>query len=644
VPAGLSSLLDGLTGEQQEVVVHEHGPMVVFAGPGAGKTKTICSRAAYLVASGRALGEQILCVTFTNRAAGEMRERLNLMLGDLAAGITVCTLHSLCARIMRTYAEAVGRNEKYSIYDEADLGKVIDYVLADKERVQVQAQIARTGTNPAKALINEEISAAKAKLLTPAQYAEQATHEAAPVIAALWEAVDEQMQLSNALSFEDLIYLTTRLLLANPPVRDHYRQRWLHLLVDEYQDTNYSQDVLIQLLSGGPGGSTVAVGDDDQAIYSWRFAEVDNLLDFHERFPDTKTTTLRRNFRCRAEILDVATRMVQRNDKRHPKALIAVKGAGGFVQHYAFASDSEEAQWVAMLVADAIAKGVSPEEILVCFRTARVGRLLQPALAARRIPFRIVGSLGLYERAEIKDAVAYLTLLSNPSDAIAFRRAIGAPKRGVGDQTAMRVVEHARHYAGDIVAACLASEHIPGLTKRMTDALVGFGQRMSEIRAEAMSSGRSLGHIVAITLNQRGGLVEHLKNREDEAAVQSLRDLWTTAAAFATQHADATLAAFLETLRLVGSEEVSADTPLVSLSTIHRAKGAEATLVVVMGCEDRALPSWRAIEEGSLDEERRCAYVAMTRAKEWLYLTSVAHRNGRATDGVSRFLREASLA
>ena len=421
------ALLEGLTPEQAQAVQHGPGPLLLIAGPGAGKTKTLIHRIARLLQTGAARPWEILAVTFSVRAAGELRLRLADLLGEqVARGVTAATFHSICARMLREHAGVFGRTEHYTVYDQADVRRVIEWLLSDQQRGQIQQALADYG-QPAAAEVLAEISLAKNRLLSPDSYEQTARHTAAPLIAAVWRELEVELHRSNAMDFDDLLTHAVRLLAEHPHRLAFYRQRWKWLLVDEFQDTNEAQSTLVALLAG-PAGNVCCVGDDDQVLYSFRAAEPRNMLAFAERFPGHDTIVLGRNFRSRAEILEPAVACIAHNERRLAKALIAMRGAGGEVRVIAYGSDRHEADCVAAAIAQALAQGVAAGEVLVLARTGYATGPVQAALARHGVPHRVLGSLGLYERAEVRDALAYLTLLANPADAQAFRRAVGSPE------------------------------------------------------------------------------------------------------------------------------------------------------------------------------------------------------------------------
>ena len=652
------ALTRDLTPEQRAAVEHDHGPLLLVAGPGAGKTRTLTRRVAHLLATGRASPWEILAVTFSVRAAGELRLRLTDLLGEQRArGVTAATFHSVCARLLREHAGVFGRNDSYTVYDQADVRRVIEWLLSDQQRAEIQQALNRCG-QPAAAEVERQIGHAKSRLLTPDAYEQAAGQPGAALVAAVWRAVDLELARSNAFSFDDLLVYAVRLLAEHPHRLTHLRQRWKWLVVDEMQDTNEAQACLLHLLAG-PDGNVTCTGDDDQAIYRFRSAEPRNILCFGDRYPAHRRIVLGRNFRSRAEILQAAARCVAHNPHRTAKALLAMRGPGGQVEVRAFADDRAEAAWVAGAVADALAAGTPPADVLLLARTGYATGPIQVALAAAGIPHRVLGSLGLYERTEVRDALAHLTLLANPADAQAFRRAVQSPRRGIGPATINRVVAAARaDHAGDLIAASAAAHTLAGIRPAVRDRLAAFGAELERIRAEA-AAGRSLGHIVIATVTLDGGLVRHHEHRRDRSprpderrdadrVLEDLRSLCRAAQAFADQHDQhATLTGFLEHAAGLHAQEVTAsEDRRITVSTIHRAKGTEARLVVLLACEEQLLPSWRALQspdDEDLAEERRLFYVAATRAKDRLVITRAAVRGGRPTGGPSRFLAEAGL-
>ena len=655
-PALLDGLLAGLTPEQTQAVCHGPGVLLIVAGPGAGKTKTLIHRIAWLLAQGLAEPHEILAVTFSVRAASELRLRLAELLGEqTAAQVSAATFHSICARLLRDHAQLFGRSANWTVYDQVEVRKVVDWLLSDRQRTAIQHALADFG-QPASSEVLHEISLAKNRLLTPESYEQDARHPAGPLIAAVWRETEAELRRSNAMDFDDLLVCAVRLLAEHPHHLELYRRRWPWILVDEYQDTCQAQAVLVSLLATADGNLAV-VADDDQALYSFRGADARGLARLAERFPNHERIVLARNFRSHAEILSAAARSIQHNPDRVPKTLIAMRGPGGQAQALAFSSEREEASWIAATVAQELQAGTPPTGILLLARTGYANGPVQTALAAAGIPHRVLGSLGLYERSEVRDALAYLTLIVNPADAQAFRRAVGAPRRGVGERTAGQVVALAREgHDGDLIAASASATLSEIGTAKAREQLERFGRGLARARSE-LAAGRSLGHVTITTVMLPGGLVAHYQALVDQAAdggvrrdaervLEDLRSLCRAVQAYEERHDPPTLGGFLEHARGLHARELSPgeEDRRITLSTIHRSKGTEAALVVLAGCEERLLPSWRALEvPEQLQEERRLFYVACTRAKDRLYATHAAMRGGRQTGGPSRFLGEAGL-
>jgi DNA helicase-2/ATP-dependent DNA helicase PcrA len=563
----------------------------------------------------------------------------------------------VCARLLREHASVFGRTERYTIYDQADMRRVVDWLLSDAERGEIQRALADYG-QPASAEVLAEISRAKNSLLGPGDYECSGTHPGAPLVAAVWRESERELRRCNAFEFDDLLACAVRLLSEHPHRLAWLRQRWRWIVADEFQDTSHAQATLVDLLAG-PDGNLCVCGDDDQVIHTWRHADPSHILDFGRRHPSLTEIVLGRNFRSRAEILESAVRCVSHNERRAGKALIAMRGPGGTVRVRSFANEFAEANWVTGQIADALAGGTPPAEILVLARTGYATEPLQRALAHAGIPHRVLGSLGLYERTEVRDALAYLTLIQNPVDAQAFRRAIGSPRRGIGPATITKVVAWARErHGGDLIAAGVRAAELDGIrSETARTRLTEFGEALDTVRGE-LAAGRSIGHVVIATVTIPGGLVRHYQHQRDhtpdpdrrrdaERVLEDLRSLCRAAHAHDEHDEHATLTGFLEHAAGLHAQELDASTDRrITVSTIHRAKGVEAQAVALLGCEEELLPSWRSISSPDperLAEERRLFYVAATRAKDRLLITHVAERGRRPTGGPSRFLTEAGL-
>jgi DNA helicase-2/ATP-dependent DNA helicase PcrA len=601
---------------------------------------------------------EILAVTFSVRAADELRLRLREMLGlEVAGGVTAATFHSVCARLLREHAQQFGRSGDWTVYDQQEVRKTIEWLMSAKQRGEV-AQTVRTW-GLASAEIQREIAAAKNRLLSPDAYVRLDTHQAAPLIADVWRELETEMRRLNAIDFDDLLVLAVTLLSERRMVLSSLRERWPWLVVDEVQDSCPAQLELTALLAG-PDGNVCCVGDPDQVIYAFRQADPSGMRRLAARFPGHRPVVLSRNFRSRAEILHAACRCVQHNTGREPRALFAVRGAGGEARAVAFGSEREEAEWIAATVGKALAARWPASEVLILSRTSYATAAVQQALRHAGIAHRVLGSLGLYERAEARTAIAYLTLLSNPRDVQAFARAISSPRRGIGADAQNRIVSLARAGHGDdLLAACgdpEASQCVRG--EQALAKLRDFARGMRTAREE-LDAGRSLGHVAVGLLTMRGGLVashqcirdrshSEQKRRDAERVLEDLRSLCRHVQAYEQGESSPSLIGFLELAAGLDSRQIAEgeEDERITISTIHRCKGGEARLVILLGCEERLLPIRQALETGDtapLEEERRLFYVACTRAKDRLYLTHCARRGGRATGGPSRFLTEAGL-
>jgi DNA helicase II / ATP-dependent DNA helicase PcrA len=654
--APFEHLLEGLTPDQTIAVTHGSGPQVIFAGPGAGKTRTLTARVRYLLATGRAIPREIVLVTFTNNAARECQERLEKELGrDAIAGMVICTFHALCARLLRAHAPLINRTASFTIYDERALRGVLEEILKDETRIPVLAALEGRAPCPIEE-ITGEISLAKNRLWTPEFYARHSRHKHAPLIAAAWAELDKELENSNAASFDDLLCLAVRLLGEHPDLQAHYRSRWRWLLVDEVQDTCYAQMGLLRLLAQ-PAGNLSICGDADQALYAFRGAEPRNLLSFRALFPSRRTVTLAVNFRSYEEIVRRAEAVIANNSNRETIEFVAARGAGGHVIAKACDNEHAEAGWIAKEIARQISNGVRPQQILVLARSAFAYAPVRKALERSGIPHHVLGSLGLFERGEVKTALAYLQLIQNPLDAIALRRAIQHPRREVGEKSCQAIVAHARREHIDLLEACARQAQIPGLRKRGRANLERFAKQMLAIR-DAHEHGAPVSHTVNSVLAMGGGLERYFQwvrehpqkpqaREEADAALVLLAGMRDAARRFEQQTgAEATLLGFVERAVGLHSDGPAIVNDGVGVSTIHGAKGMEAPVVFLCGCEEEITPSRHAIATRRLSaiEDERCAfYVGMTRAEDLLVMTWSGVRQGRATLGRSRFINEAGF-
>jgi DNA helicase-2/ATP-dependent DNA helicase PcrA len=649
-------LLSGLTADQATAVTHGAGPQIIIAGPGSGKTKTLIARVRYLLATGRALPREIVLVTFTNNTARECRERLEREIGGEAiAGMVVCTFHALCARLLRTHASLIGRTASFTIYDERALREVIDEITHDPAREAVKVALAGRKPPPAKKIAGE-ISLAKNRLWSADDYARRSRHPLAQLVSAVWRALDAELALSNAVSFDDLLCLAVRLLGEHPDLQAHYRARWRWLLVDEVQDTCYAQMGLLRLLAQ-PAGNLTICGDLDQALYSFRGAEPRNLLSFPALFPSRREVTLAVNFRSREEIVRHAEALINRNRNRRRIEFEARRGPGGRVIAKGFENEYQESGWIAGEISRQIHAGREPEQFLVLARAGFAYKPVARALARSGIAHHVLGSTGLFEREAVKHALAYLQLIENPLDAIALRRAISHPSRQVGPVSCQAIAAHARGQQIALLEACARHAQIPGLRKRGRENLERFASQMLAIR-DAHRAGAPVSNTIERVLRMAGGLErhyewqsEHPSEQEDgddaKAALLLLRGMRNAAQRYQQQEEGprATLLGFVERAVGLHSDGPGIVNEGVGFSTIHGAKGTERPAVFICASEEEVSPSRHALKSTStlaIEEERCAYYVAMTRAEDLLVTTWAASRN-RRRQRRSRFLTEAGL-
>ncbi|WP_129784247.1 UvrD-helicase domain-containing protein [Promicromonospora panici] len=690
-----AELLDGLNPQQRAAVVHEGGQLLIVAGAGSGKTRVLTHRIAYLLATGRARAGEILAITFTNKAAAEMRERVQGLVGPAAGRMWVSTFHSACVRILRREATTLGLKSSFSIYDAADSQRLITLVTRELNLDPKKY--------PARGLSNK-ISDLKNELIDPETYTRQtganATEEALAATAAAeagairrpWggQTADERntsspkfdqvladvytryqarLAQANALDFDDIIMTTVNLLQAFPNVAEHYRRRFRHIMVDEYQDTNHAQYTLVRELAGvgttddsglDPAELTV-VGDSDQSIYAFRGATIRNILEFEKDYPDATTILLEQNYRSTQNILSAANAVISRNAGRTPKRLWTDSGAGAKVVGYVADDEHQEARFVA----DEIDKlgdsnDVRPGDVAIFYRTNAQSRALEEVLVRVGLPYKVVGGTRFYERREVKDAVAYLRALANEDDDVNLRRILNVPKRGLGDRAESLVASFAERERISFGAALERADEIPGMTNRSLKPLLTFRDMMRELRA-LVDQGAPPAEVLGAVLDRTGYLAElrASDDPQDEGRVENLAELHAVAVDFGETDPEGSLADFLERVSLVADsdqipdedvadgaaeEAPKKDQGVVTLMTLHTAKGLEFPVVFLTGMEDGTFPHMRSLHDDSeLAEERRLAYVGITRARERLYITrsSVRAAFGMANEfPESRFLQE----
>ena len=654
-------LLQGLNPAQYEAVIYQGGPLLIVAGAGSGKTRVLTHRIAYLLATGRARGSEILAITFTNKAAAEMRERLETLVGGAGKYMWVLTFHSACVRILRREHEAAGLRSSFSIYDATDSQRLITLIVRE------------LGIDPKrftpKAFANR-ISDLKNELITPLQFAETAntSNPFERHLAEVYRAYNQRLKAANALDFDDIIMRTVQLLRAKPAIAQLYRRRFRHVLVDEYQDTNHAQYVLVRELVGvggqGPSGELTVVGDSDQSIYAFRGATIRNIEEFEKDFPNSHTILLEQNYRSTQNILSAANAVISQNDGRRAKNLWTALGDGEKIVGYVADSEYDEARWVSQEIERlGEENGVRPGQVAVFYRTNAQSRALEEAFMRAGLPYKVVGGTRFYERKEIKDALAYLRAVDNPDDTVSLRRIFNVPKRGLGQKAEATLAAHAEQYGisfGQAIsdAAGRARPETPdgqitltppvaGLATRTRTQVHRFDDILEGLRTQ-LREGAGVAELLDSALDTSGYLAElrASDDPQDASRVENLAELHAVAEDFQQENPTGTLAEFLERVSLVADSDQIPDDDggqgQVTLMTVHTAKGLEFPVVFVTGFEDGTFPHSRSLaDEAELAEERRLAYVALTRARERLYLTRAAVRSAWGASNVmvaSRFL------
>lgn len=662
-PSPADQLLDGLNPQQRQAVVHEGSPLLIVAGAGSGKTAVLTRRIAYLMAA-RGVGVgQILAITFTNKAAAEMRERVVGLVGEKARYMWVSTFHSTCVRILRNQAALIeGLNSNFSIYDADDSRRLLQMVGRD-----LGLDIKRYSPR----LLANAISNLKNELIDPHQALAGLTEDSddlARAVASVYDEYQRRLRAANALDFDDLIGETVAVLQAFPQIAQYYRRRFRHVLVDEYQDTNHAQYVLVRELVGRdsndgiPPGELCVVGDADQSIYAFRGATIRNIEDFERDYPDTRTILLEQNYRSTQNILSAANSVIARNAGRREKRLWTDAGAGELIVGYVADNEHDEARFVAEEI-DALAEGseITYNDVAVFYRTNNSSRSLEEVLIRAGIPYKVVGGVRFYERKEIRDIVAYLRVLDNPGDAVSLRRILNTPRRGIGDRAEACVAVYAENTGvgfGDALVAA-AQGQVPMLNTRAEKAIAGFVEMFDELRGRLDDD---LGELVEAVLERTGYRreLEASTDPQELARLDNLNELVSVAHEFSTDQENAAalgpddedvpdtgvLADFLERVSLVADADEIPEhgAGVVTLMTLHTAKGLEFPVVFVTGWEDGMFPHMRALDNPTeLSEERRLAYVGITRARQRLYVSRAIVRSSWGQPMLnpeSRFLRE----
>ncbi|MGH2902943.1 MAG: ATP-dependent helicase [Solirubrobacteraceae bacterium] len=660
----LKELLEGLNEPQREAVTHGEGPLLILAGAGSGKTRVLVHRIAFLVYTDQAQAGEILAITFTNKAAKEMRGRVEQLLGRGTRGMWLMTFHAACARILRVEAERLGYTRQFTIYDQGDARRLtkrcIDELGVDPKRYTPAA-------------LHNQISAAKNQLLDAEAYQQAVGSPFEEMVGEVYRLYERDLLRSNAMDFDDLLFRTVNLLELFDSVRERYAETFRHVLVDEYQDTNHAQYRFLQLLVGGgrpPRGQArgereppssrnaqngerptyagpvghrnlAVVGDDSQSIYSFRGADVRNILDFQEDFPDARVVKLEQNYRSTETILGAANAVIANNRGGIAKRLWSELGQGEQVQVRELEDEHSEARFVVGEIerlVDEDPTHPSRAEIAVLYRTNAMSRVLEDALVRREIAYQVIGGTKFYERAEIKDAIAYLSLLANQFDVVSFTRVVNSPRRGIGQTSLSRIVAHSASVGVSVWEAAAAPDRIPGLGAAAIKSLRRFMDTMEELRLR-VEQRSTVADLLEAVLSQTGYVeaLEAERSIEAQGRIENLEQLVQVGREFDTSapEGEDSLEVFLQQLALVADADSRTDDEgLVTLMTLHNAKGLEYPIVFIAGCEDGVFPHSRALDEGALEEERRLFYVGVTRAMRKLYLT---HARRRAVFGAQSF-------
>jgi DNA helicase-2/ATP-dependent DNA helicase PcrA len=623
-------LLSGLNPVQREAVTHTDGPLLILAGAGSGKTRVLTHRIAWLIREQGVSPFQILAITFTNKAADEMKHRVAGLVGPVAQKMWVSTFHSACVRILRRDAARLGYRSSFTIYDSADTNRLVGYVLRD---LNIDAKKFPPRT------VAGVISAAKNELVDFETYRDRARSVYERRIAEVYREYQSRLHAASAMDFDDLLMVTVNLLQANPDVLEHYRHRFEHVLVDEYQDTNKAQNELVKLLASGHRNICV-VGDSDQSVYRFRGADISNILEFEEAFPDATVIVLEQNYRSTQTILDAANAVIANNAMRKPKALWTEQVGGELITRYHAEDEHDEAGWVVSEMARLHEhEHLTWGETAIFYRTNAQSRVFEEQLVKQGVPYKVVGGTKFYDRREVKDVLAYLRAVTNPSDEVSIKRIVNVPKRGVGDTSVAKLDAWARSH-GRPFADALHHADEAGVTGKASGGLRALRDVLDEART-ALAEGAAPVRLLELVLDATGYVAELEAERTIEAAgrMENVAELVGVAADYDT------LDEFLEAVSLVSdADDLDGDESKAVLMTLHTAKGLEFPVVFVVGLEDGVFPHLRSIgEPDELEEERRLCYVGITRARQRLYLTHAWCRTlwgSTQYNPPSRFLKE----
>ncbi|MGW1766422.1 DNA helicase PcrA [Streptomyces sp. NPDC002073] len=646
-----AALLDGLNEQQRAAVVHAGSPLLIVAGAGSGKTRVLTHRIGHLLGSRNVHPGQILAITFTNKAAGEMKERVENLVGPRANAMWVSTFHSACVRILRRESKRLGFTSSFSIYDAADSKRLMALVCRDLDLDPKKF--------PPKAF-NAKISNLKNELIDEEAFADQAADGFEKTLAQAYAMYQSRLREANALDFDDIIMTTVHLLQAFPDVAEHYRRRFRHVLVDEYQDTNHAQYTLVRELVGPgyddlPPAELCVVGDADQSIYAFRGATIRNILQFEEDYPNATTILLEQNYRSTQTILSAANAVIERNENRRPKNLWTDAGSGAGITGYVADTEHDEAQFVADEIDRLTDAGdAKAGDVAVFYRTNAQSRVFEEIFIRVGLPYKVVGGVRFYERKEVRDVLAYLRVLANPEDNVPLRRILNVPKRGIGERAEAMIDALALRERITFPQALKRVDDAYGMAARSTNAVKRFNTLMEELRT-ITESGAGPAVVLEAVLERTGYLAELQASTDpqDETRIENLQELAAVALEFEQEREEGegtgTLAEFLEKVALVADSDQIPDededgSGVITLMTLHTAKGLEFPVVFLTGMEDGVFPHMRALgQTKELEEERRLAYVGITRARERLYLTRSSMRSAWGTPSYnppSRFLEE----
>jgi DNA helicase-2/ATP-dependent DNA helicase PcrA len=630
-------LLSGLNEPQRQAVTHGDGPMLIVAGAGSGKTAVLTRRIAYLIAERGVSPFAILAITFTNKAANEVKERVAAAVGPVARKMWIGTFHAACVRVLRSQISNIGYRSAFTIYDSADSERLISYIMRD-------GNFDPKRLKPAGVL--QTISRAKDELITPEAYEAGATNWRERQISSIYTAYQKRLREANAVDFDDIINLTIRIFTEFPDVLRHYRERWQHIMVDEFQDTNGAQFELVRLLAH-PDGNVVIVGDMDQSVYGFRGADYRNLARFEEAFPTAKVVTLEQNYRSTQRILSAANALIENNRARKPKNLWTDLGTGELITCFYAGNEHDEAAFVAVEIERLReTEGFRFKDAAVFYRTNAQSRVVEEVFTRFGIPYRIIGGVRFYERKEVKDLLAYLSVLVNPSDTVSLRRIVNTPRRGIGERSIAELEGYAATSGLSLYEAMQTAPYIPSISQKAISGLEAFFNLMEELRGY-VERGAGIAKVIQATWERSGYMAELEAERSIEALgrVENVKELAGVAAEFEQRSPEGSLEDFLAQIRLVTEQdEYDEEESAVTLMTLHNAKGLEFPIVFIVGFEDGVFPHMRSLTEPEeLEEERRLAYVGITRAKQRLYLTHALNRSlwgGVNYNPPSRFLRE----